>query len=357
MNALPFVRLFALAACLGLASGAPAVHAKSEPDSGPAARPRRWVDAAGHENGSVAGAGTTLHYIDYGGCGPVLVFLAGLGNSAHVFDDFGPSFTDAYRVFAFTRRGYGESGRPRDGYDTGTLAEDVRTLLDSLGVARAVLVGHSVAGDELVEFAVRHPERTAGLVFLDAAYDRSRTTRRLLGMAVLGQLPPVPPRPTGRDRASADAARDYLARIYGVRWPVGEIAATRVFDSRGRWVRDATRGSTNAQVMRGECAPRWSEVRAPALALYAVDRSEDRDFAWIRTILVGRGNARLRANRYRAAQARWEAGQRHVFARELRTARVIEVPDASHYLFLSHPVQVEREMRAFLAEVEASEAS
>lgn len=346
MDARAFVPL---AACLTLAALATPGVAKPARDSVAVARPRSWIDAAGHANGSVPANGTTLHYVDYGGSGPALVFLAGLGNSAHVFDEFAPRFTDAYHVLAFTRRGYGESGRPRDGYDTGTLAQDVLALLDSLAVPRAVLAGHSVAGDELTEFAARYPERTAALVYLDAAHDRSHTTRRLLGMAVLGQVPPAPPRPSGRDRASAEAARDYLQRIYGVRWPATEIAATRTFDARGRWTRDATPASTNGRIMRGECAPRWSEVRAPALALYAVDRSEARDFAWIETIFVGRGAARLRAHRFRAAQNRWEAGQRAAFARSVPAARVVELHDASHYLFLSHGERVEREMREFLA--------
>lgn len=345
--------LFAVA----LAALAPSsAGARASADSLPTARPRHWTDPAGHENGSVAANGTTLHYVDYGGRGPALVFLAGLGNSAHVFDEFAPRFTDAHQVYAFTRRGYGESGRPRAGFDTGTLAEDVRALLDSLGVARAVLAGHSVAGDELTEFAARHPDRTAGLVYLDAAYDRSHTTRRLLGMAVLGQVPPAPPRPSGRDRASAASAQAYLERVYGVRWPASEIEATRVFDARGRWKRDATPGSTNAKVMRGECAPRWAQVRAPVLALYTTERSEARDFAWIRTIFVGRGAAHLRANRFRAAQDRWERSQRRAFAGVLPAARVVELPDASHYLFLSHPERVEQAMREFLEGAAAAAA-
>lgn len=127
-----YARAFAsLATCLTLAVLATPAVAKAARDSSSVARPRSWIDAAGRANGSVPANGTTLHYVDYGGTGPALVFLAGLGNSAHVFDEFAPRFTDAWHVYAFTRRGYGESGRPRDGFDTGTLAEDVAALLDS----------------------------------------------------------------------------------------------------------------------------------------------------------------------------------------------------------------------------------
>ena len=47
--------------------------------------------------------------LDWGGTGPPLVLLSGLGNTAHVFDDFAPKLTAAYRVYGITRRGYGAS--------------------------------------------------------------------------------------------------------------------------------------------------------------------------------------------------------------------------------------------------------
>lgn len=307
-----------------------------------------WTDASGFSNRRIAVNGTRLHVVDYGGSGPALVFLAGLGNSAHVFDEFAPRFADRARVLAFTRRGYGESDRPRSGFDTATLAADVLALCDSLALGPVVLVGHSVAGDELTECAARHPDRIAGLVYLDAAYDRSHTTARLLTLAVLGQVPPAPPGPNGRDRASAEAARDYLERLYGVRWPASEVAATRTFDARGRWTRDATPASTNGKVVAGESSPRWQQVRAPVLAIYAIDRPESRDFPWIRRLVVGQGVARLRAARFRAAQSRWEAAQRRRLAELLPSALVVELAGASHYVFLSDADRVEREMRDFL---------
>jgi len=79
-------------------------------------------------------SGVQLHYLDFGGDGEFLVFLAGAGNSAHIFEEFAPRFTDHFRVIALTRRGFGESAKRESGYDTATLASDIRECLDALGI-------------------------------------------------------------------------------------------------------------------------------------------------------------------------------------------------------------------------------
>ena len=101
------------------------------------------------------------------------MLLAGLGGSAHTYDDLAPRLTDSFRVIALTRRGTGESGRPSTGYDVSSRARDDLDVLDSLRVDSAYFVGHSIAGDELTELATRYPNRVAGVLYLDAAYDRS----------------------------------------------------------------------------------------------------------------------------------------------------------------------------------------
>ena len=50
-----------------------------------------------------------LEVLDWGGSGRPLVLLAGLGNTAHVFDDFAPKLTSQYHVYGITRRGFGAS--------------------------------------------------------------------------------------------------------------------------------------------------------------------------------------------------------------------------------------------------------
>ena len=127
-----------------------------------------WRDDAQHTAGTVAvEPGVRLHYLDFGGRGPTLLFLPGLGNTAHAFDDFAPRLTDRHHVIAITRRGFGESSHPAAGYDTPRLAEDIRTALDSLHLRRVSFIGHSIAGEEMTRFAATYPDRVDKLVYLD----------------------------------------------------------------------------------------------------------------------------------------------------------------------------------------------
>lgn len=118
--------------------------------------------------------GVRLHYLDWGGHGPVLLFLAGLGDSVHRFDALAPRFTVRYRALGFTRRGQEESEKPAAGYDLESLANDIRAFVDLQGIDRATLIGHSIAGAEMTRFAVMYPKRLTALVYLDAAYDYRR---------------------------------------------------------------------------------------------------------------------------------------------------------------------------------------
>ena len=131
------------------------------------------MDNSSHKSDLVDVNGIRLHYLDWGGNGPILLFLAGMGCNAHIFDRFAPRFTDQFHVLALTRRGHGESDHPETGYDINTLTEDIRLFLDALKIDRVILAGHSMAGVEMSHFAAIHPERLLRLVYLDAAYYRN----------------------------------------------------------------------------------------------------------------------------------------------------------------------------------------
>lgn len=309
---------------------------------------REWKDSNGFLNKRLSIGGTKIHYIDYGGEGQTLVFLSGLGNSAHIFDDFAQRFINNFHVIAVTRRGFGESGRPEEGYDTERLTEDVRELFDSLHLTKVILLGHSIAGDELTEFAVRYPERTSGIIYLDGAYDRSNTTIRLLTLAFTDHAPPTPPAAEDDECSSKEKYREYLKDIYGVYFPMSEVTATRIFDEHGTYLHDASNGAANMKIVSGEKEPEYSKVISPALAIYSVNRNLETDYAWTKKMFFGRGVVETKAMRALFAQQNWESTQREKFADELNGAKIIEIAGASHYIFISHPDFVENEIKKFL---------
>ena len=84
-----------------------------EPGSVEQPAPAGWVDGSPHETGHAVVNGVNLHYLDWGGNGELLLFLAGLFSSAHSFDDLAPHFPGHGRVLALTRRATAGQTAPR----------------------------------------------------------------------------------------------------------------------------------------------------------------------------------------------------------------------------------------------------
>lgn len=99
-----------------------------------------------------------------------VIFLHGLvmDNLASWFFTTAPAVAATERVLLYDLRGHGRSERPPTGYRLEDLVAELRGLLDAEGVPRARLVGHSFGGTLALAFALTHPDRTDGLVLLDA---------------------------------------------------------------------------------------------------------------------------------------------------------------------------------------------
>jgi non-heme chloroperoxidase len=321
------VRLFAACAPIVL-------HAQGKPS--PAAD--NWHDTAPHTVGYVQiSTSVRLHYLDFGGTGPPIVFLAGLGNTAHAFDTFAPAFTDRFRVIALTRRGFGESTHPPSGYDAPRLVEDLRTAIDKLHLGRVILVGHSIAGEEMTRFAGTYPDRVAKLVYLDAAYDRLAADSMLDAMFPV--LPDIParPEPTAADTASPAAYVAFVHRTRGVDIPEADIRTRYRYDG---WNEEA---NAAYQAMSSE-HPRYRAVRAPALAIYAVTDTVAPLEPWQRD-----DRARI------AGQQELIRGMESIFKKlrsqfrnEVAHGYVLEIHGAHHWVFISHREQVLASVRRFL---------
>ena len=93
---------------------------KSRASSSPTRVEATWRDPSPHSIRLVlVDQNVQLEVLDWGGTGRSLVLLAGLGNTAHVYDDIAPKFAVKYRVYGITRRGFGASS---------SLAPDTRLI-------------------------------------------------------------------------------------------------------------------------------------------------------------------------------------------------------------------------------------
>jgi 3-oxoadipate enol-lactonase len=77
------------------------------------------------------------------------------------------------RTIAYDARGHGRSTAPRDpvAYGYERLALDLELVLDTLGLERPILAGASMGAHTAVRFAMRHPERVAGLGLITPSFD------------------------------------------------------------------------------------------------------------------------------------------------------------------------------------------
>jgi len=299
----------------------------------------KWVDPTPHQVSFISVApGVDLEVLDWGGTGPPLVFLAGLQDVAHGFDDFAPRFTDRFHVLGITRRGYGASSRTASGYDIATRLADDIAVLDSLHLGRVTLVGHSMAGDELTAMAATYPDRVARLVYLDAIYDHST-----LGPLFAAALPP--PALTAADSASPRAVQAYLLRTWGQHIPESQIRAIQRFDSTGHLVRDVTPPSVDSQMLAGAGHPDWAGIRAPSLVISAVVDSAQQVFPAYDTF---DDSTQARAVRFIKVLAKWGQDGRARIRLQLDGAEWLDLYGANHYVFDSHRTEVESAMRRFL---------
>ncbi|KAA9089898.1 alpha/beta fold hydrolase [Microbacterium radiodurans] len=111
-----------------------------------------------------------LHVHDTGGSGRPVVLIHGWPLSGASWSEQIPALTAAgYRVVAYDRRGFGQSDKPRSGYDYNTFAKDLAAVLDTLDLRDVTLVGFSMGGGEVARYIANHgQERVRSVVFAAA---------------------------------------------------------------------------------------------------------------------------------------------------------------------------------------------
>lgn len=112
--------------------------------------------------------GVKLAYEEAGEGDPML-FVHGWTCDRSHFDEQVAHYAGGHRCVAVDLRGHGESDAPEQDYTIEGFADDVAWVCDQLGVADAVLVGHSMGGAIVLAMAATWPDLARAVVMLDPA--------------------------------------------------------------------------------------------------------------------------------------------------------------------------------------------
>jgi pimeloyl-ACP methyl ester carboxylesterase len=242
-----------------------------------------------------------LHY-SITGDGPLTVVLThGLAAAAATWSAQVPALAARHRVLTWDLRGHGRSAAEPSPCTIADLAADLRGVLDHAGVARAVVLGHSAGGVVAMQFALDHPQRTAGLVLVGTASECNDRARQFY-----------------TDLADLAEARgmDPVRRRLGV----SEEQARQAPTDPATFARVAR---AMARLNQAPLTPRLGEITCPAQMIVG-----DKDF-------LG-------------------AGGSVILHRHLAGSHLAIVPGRGHGIFLEDPAGFNALVLEFLASLDAS---
>jgi len=307
------------------------------------------MDTSPHKSDFVNVNGIRLHYLDWGGSGPALLFLAGVNTNAHIFDGLAPRFTDRFHTLALTRRGDGESDYPETGFDINTLTDDIRLFLDCLRIDQAILVQHTNEGIELPRFAARFPERVLKLVFLEPPYDRNAPGFK----AMIEKWPDFefPKQP------EFDNIPDYLeyqrktVGPYAACWceaRATELSHQLTLNPEGKVVYKGTEAHWKAiQETRESYTPEFDfdKITAPTLCIFPI-----RDNTYYIWSFMNEAQRKQMVEYFETVQGPWLQRSIEQFRRHVPHAKIVELPHSHTYFILMQAELVYNEMMMFLLE-------
>lgn len=287
----------------------------------------------------------SLEVIDWGGSGPSLIFLAGLGSTAHIFDNFAPKFVPKYHAYGITRRGFGASSSPApngSNYTADQLGDDVLKVIDALGLKKPVLIGHSVAGEELSSIGSRYPGKVAGLIYLDAGYSYALYSPHSGDSHLDAEELRHDLKTFLFDQPGTDQ-KEIIAKMLA-EFPLLQ----KDLEEYQKWIElmpsplntetkaEPPFSQAAAAIIMGE--QKYTSVQAPILAIFASPHStadmpripDEKKSEWIE---LDRAKSSAQAKAFK----------------KLKSARVVIIPNADHFVFFSNEREVEEDMKDFLS--------
>ena len=306
-----------------------------------------WRDPSPHQVRIVTvDSDVRLEVLDWGGSGRPLIFIS-CYLTAHAYDDIAPKLTDRFHVYGLTRRGIGESDRPSAGYELQRSVTDLLEVLDSLQIQKPIVAASSCGGWTSTMVAVQHRDRIGALVYLEAADDPMLTLADYnLPPVDEAELPKRKERPPLDFSSFAAYQRTQRARS-GVAFPEAELRQLFAVKPDGSLGPEQLSPVVRRAITSGNrSTPDFARVRVPVLALFRTPPPFD-EVAREYVIDNDRQRAALRQDldNERLMTARWERD----LLKAVPAAKIVELPRASVFMFLSHEADVIRKITAFAA--------
>jgi non-heme chloroperoxidase len=160
--------------------------------------------------------GTPLFYKDWGSGKPI-VFVSSWGLTSDMWQyQMTPIVNQGFRCVAYDRRGHGRSAQPAHGYDYDSLADDLAAVIEKLDLRQLTLIGHSMAGGEIVRYLSRH--------------GAGRVSRTVLVAPTTPFILKTPDNPDGVPKEIFDHARAEWAKDYP-KWLAENVRSFFVADT------------------------------------------------------------------------------------------------------------------------------
>jgi pimeloyl-ACP methyl ester carboxylesterase len=282
-----------------------------------------------------------LEVLDWGGTGRPLVLLTGLGDDAHIFDEFAPKLAAKYHVYGISRRGRGASSTPEPdatNYTATRLGKDVLAVLDALRLDKPVIAGHSIAGEELSYIGSHYPEKVAGCIYLEAEYpyalyDQANSGLEVDAIELRKQLRQF------TNGYAQEPVKDYSDVIANLERVEKEIKEHQQ-DTKDLPSTPVSPRMTPDLFAIMEGRERFTTIHVPALVIVAEEDNpapsgdDPQAHAQAARLVLTKRTKELQV-------AAWK--------RQVPSAQVVVIPHATHYVFRSNEAEVLREMNNFIA--------
>ena len=249
-----------------------------------------------------------------GGEGPAIVLLHGTSANHAVWEPVAHALRREATVVMIDQRGHGRSDKPATGYTGADFAGDVVTVLDALGIEKAIVAGHSLGARNSWVTAALHPDRVSAVLAVDYPPWVESAVLDTLQVRVAGGF---------RRFASVADIEQYLHERYAL-LPMDAVAR------RAKWgYEEQADGS-------------WLPLADPDAMEQLIDGLRTPSDAEFRNVAVPMAHLRG-AKSTITSPAAWDAA---IAARP--GDRWVVDPDADHYVPEEHPALVVAELRRLL---------